>query len=58
MLGIAGLWTLGEDMGYPSPHRCSTRPPQVGVAIALRMKSSAVVMSTSILAFSLDVIGR
>jgi len=57
VLGIATLWRLREDMVYLSPAPLYHTAPQVSVAIALRMKSTAVVMEHFDPALYLDVIG-
>ena len=44
VLGIAGLWRLREGMVYLSPAPLYHTAPQVSVAIALRMKSTVIVM--------------
>ena len=44
VLGIAALWQFRERMVYLSPAPLYHTAPQVSVAIALRMKSTAVVM--------------
>ena len=44
VLGIAALWRCREGMVYLSPAPLYHTAPQVSVAIALRMKSTAVVM--------------
>ena len=44
VVGIAHLWRLREGMVYLSPAPLYHTAPQVSVAIALRMRSTAVVM--------------
>jgi long-chain acyl-CoA synthetase len=44
VLGIAHLWRLREGMVYLSPAPLYHTAPQVSVAIALRMRSTAIVM--------------
>jgi long-chain acyl-CoA synthetase len=57
VLGIAGLWRFREDMVYLSPAPLYHTAPQVSVAIALRLKSTAVVMEHFDPALYLDLIG-
>jgi acyl-CoA synthetase (AMP-forming)/AMP-acid ligase II len=57
VLGIAALWRLREDMVYLSPAPLYHTAPQVSVAIALRMKSTAVVMEHFDPALYLDLVG-
>ena len=57
VLGIAMLWRFREDMVYLSPAPLYHTAPQVSVAIALRMKSTAVVMEHFDPALYLDLIG-
>jgi len=58
VLGIAGLWRLREGMVYLSPAPLYHTAPQVSVAIALRMKSTAVVMEHFDPALYLELVGR
>jgi long-chain acyl-CoA synthetase len=58
VLGIAGLWRLREGMVYLSPAPLYHTAPQVSVAIALRMKSTAVVMERFDPALYLELVGR
>ena len=58
VLGIAGLWRLRENMVYLSPAPLYHTAPQVSVAIALRMKSTAVVMEHFDPALYLDLVSR
>jgi long-chain acyl-CoA synthetase len=58
VLGIAGLWRLREGMVYLSPAPLYHTAPQVSVAIALRMKSTAVVMEQFDPALYLELVGR
>jgi long-chain acyl-CoA synthetase len=44
VIGIARLWRLREGMVYLSPAPLYHTAPQVSVAIALRMRSTAIVM--------------
>ena len=57
VLGIAGLWRFREDMVYLSPAPLYHTAPQVSVAIALRMESTAVVMEHFDPALYLDLVG-
>jgi fatty-acyl-CoA synthase/long-chain acyl-CoA synthetase len=57
VLGIAALWSLREGMVYLSPAPLYHTAPQVSVAIALRMKSTAVVMEHFDPALYLDLVG-
>ena len=58
VLGIAALWRLREDMVYLSPAPLYHTAPQVSVAIALRMKSTAVVMEHFDPALYLELVGK
>jgi len=58
VLGIAMLWNFRENMVYLSPAPLYHTAPQVSVAIALRMKSTAVVMEHFDPALYLDLLGR
>jgi long-chain acyl-CoA synthetase len=58
VLGIAGLWRLREGMVYLSPAPLYHTAPQVSVAIALRMKSTAVVMEHFDPELYLELVGR
>ncbi len=58
VLGIAALWRCREGMVYLSPAPLYHTAPQVSVAIALRMKSTAVVMEHFDPALYLDLVGR
>ncbi len=58
VLGIAGLWRYREGMVYLSPAPLYHTAPQVSVAIALRMKSTAVVMEHFEPALYLELVGR
>ena len=58
VLGIAALWRFREGMVYLSPAPLYHTAPQVSVAIALRMKSTAVVMEHFDPALYLDLVGR
>ena len=58
VLGIAALWSFREDMVYLSPAPLYHTAPQVSVAIALRMKSTVVVMEHFDPALYLDLVGR
>ena len=58
VLGIAMLWSFRENMVYLSPAPLYHTAPQVSVAIALRMKSTAVVMEHFDPALYLDLVGR
>ena len=58
VLGIAALWKFREGMVYLSPAPLYHTAPQVSVAIALRMKSTAVVMEHFDPALYLDLVGR
>jgi acyl-CoA synthetase (AMP-forming)/AMP-acid ligase II len=58
VLGIAGLWRLREGMVYLSPAPLYHTAPQVSVAIALRMKSTAVVMEHFDPELYLGLVGR
>ena len=53
-----GLWRFREDMVYLSPAPLYHTAPQVSVAIALRLKSTAVVMEHFDPALYLDLMGR
>ncbi len=56
--GIAALWSLREGMVYLSPAPLYHTAPQVSCAIALRMKSTVVVMEHFEPALYLDLVGR
>ncbi len=56
--GIAALWGLREGMVYLSPAPLYHTAPQVSCAIALRMKSTVVVMEQFDPALYLDLVGR
>ncbi len=56
--GIAALWSLREGMVYLSPAPMYHTAPQVSCAIALRMKSTVVVMEHFDPALYLDLVGR
>ncbi len=56
--GIAALWSLREGMVYLSPAPLYHTAPQVSCAIALRMKSTVVVMEHFDPALYLDLVGR
>ena len=58
VLGIAGLWRCREGMVYLSPAPLYHTAPQVSVAIALRMKSTVVVMEHFDPALYLELVGR
>ena len=58
VIGIAMLWSLRDDMVYLSPAPLYHTAPQVSVAIALRMKSTAIVMEHFDPALYLDLVGR
>ena len=58
VLGIAGLWRCREGMVYLSPAPLYHTAPQVSVAIALRMKSTAVVMEHFDPALYLELVDR
>jgi fatty-acyl-CoA synthase/long-chain acyl-CoA synthetase len=58
VLGIAGLWRCRDGMVYLSPAPLYHTAPQVSVAIALRMKSTAVVMEHFDPALYLELVGR
>ncbi len=58
VLGIAALWRCREGMVYLSPAPLYHTAPQVSVAIALRMKSTAVVMEHFDPALYLELVGR
>jgi long-chain acyl-CoA synthetase len=58
VLGIAALWQWRERMVYLSPAPLYHTAPQVSVAIALRMKSTCVVMEHFDPALYLDLVGR
>ena len=58
VLGIAALWHCREGMVYLSPAPLYHTAPQVSVAIALRMKSTAVVMEHFDPALYLELVGR
>jgi long-chain acyl-CoA synthetase len=58
VLGIASLWRFREDMVYLSPAPLYHTAPQVSVAIALRLKSTAVVMEQFDPALYLELVGR
>ncbi len=58
VLGIAALWQFRERMVYLSPAPLYHTAPQVSVAIALRMKSTAVVMEHFDPALYLDLVAR
>ena len=58
VLGIAGLWRLREGMVYLSPAPLYHTAPQVSVAIALRMRSTVVVMEHFDPALYLELVGR
>jgi fatty-acyl-CoA synthase/long-chain acyl-CoA synthetase len=58
VLGIAALWSFRQGMVYLSPAPLYHTAPQVSVAIALRMKSTAVVMEHFDPALYLELIGR
>ncbi len=58
VLGIATLWSFREDMVYLSPAPLYHTAPQVSVAIALRMKSTAVIMEHFDPTLYLDLVGR
>jgi long-chain acyl-CoA synthetase len=58
VLGIAALWRFREHMVYLSPAPLYHTAPQVSVAIALRMKSTAVVMEQFDPALYLGLVGR
>lgn len=55
---IAALWRLREGMVYLSPAPLYHTAPQVSVAIALRMKSTCVVMEHFDPALYLDLVSR
>ena len=57
VLGIATLWNFRENMVYLSPAPLYHTAPQVSVAIALRMKATAVVMEHFDPALYLDLVG-
>ena len=57
VLGIAALWNFREGMVYLSPAPLYHTAPQVSVAIALRMKSTAVVMEHFDPALYLELVG-
>jgi long-chain acyl-CoA synthetase len=58
VLGIAMLWQFRERMVYLSPAPLYHTAPQVSVAIALRMKSTAVVMEHFDPALYLELVAR
>jgi long-chain acyl-CoA synthetase len=58
VIGIAMLWRFRDDMVYLSPAPLYHTAPQVSVAIALRMKSTAIVMEHFDPALYLDLVGR
>jgi long-chain acyl-CoA synthetase len=58
VLGIAALWGLREGMVYLSPAPLYHTAPQVSVSIALRLKSTVVVMEHFDAALFLDLVGR
>ncbi|HLM96808.1 MAG TPA: AMP-binding protein [Acidimicrobiales bacterium] len=58
VLGIATLWNFRENMVYLSPAPLYHTAPQVSVAIALRMKSTAVVMEHFDPTLYLDLVGE
>ena len=58
VLGIAGLWRCREGMVYLSPAPLYHTAPQVSVAIALRMKSTVVVMEHFDPPLYLELVGR
>ncbi|HEY6429141.1 MAG TPA: AMP-binding protein [Acidimicrobiales bacterium] len=57
-MAIAGLWRLRAGMVYLSPAPLYHTAPQVSCAIALRMKSTVVVMEHFDPALYLDLVGR
>ncbi len=57
VLGIATLWNFREHMVYLSPAPLYHTAPQVSVAIALRMKSTVVVMEHFDPALYLELVG-
>ena len=58
VLGIAMLWNFRENMVYLSPAPLYHTAPQVSVAIALRMKSTVVIMEHFDPALYLDLVGE
>ena len=58
VLGIAALWRCREGMAYLSPAPLYHTAPQVSVAIALRLKSTVVVMEHFDPALYLELVGR
>ncbi len=58
VLGIAALWRWRERMVYLSPAPLYHTAPQVSVAIALRMKSTCVVMEHFDPALYLELVAR
>jgi long-chain acyl-CoA synthetase len=58
VMGIAALWRFREGMVYLSPAPLYHTAPQVSCAIALRMKSTVVVMEHFDPALYLDLVGR
>jgi long-chain acyl-CoA synthetase len=58
VMAIAGLWRLREGMVYLSPAPLYHTAPQVSCAIALRMKSTVVVMEHFDPALWLELVGR
>ena len=57
VLGIATLWNFREHMVYLSPAPLYHTAPQVSVAIALRLKSTVVVMEHFDPALYLELVG-
>jgi acyl-CoA synthetase (AMP-forming)/AMP-acid ligase II len=58
VLGIAGLWRFREHMVYLSPAPLYHTAPMVSCSVALRMKSTCVVMEHFDPALFLDLVAR